>query len=678
MNQTQQKQDPLFVLPSDVQQLKGGAEIETVLRPISAQSVLRRDSFSNGPINFRFAATAVDKYFFPTRSFFNIRTRLTRADGTPLLKADGVALAQNCAANLFKSCTVRLGGQTITTTTSYLPEIDTLRYRLGKSNDWINGVGDQFNMWGTWEERLNRTALDGDGNTIADGPKVDLTDITVTNDQGVLPHIHSFPKNNPDAPVQWLLEVVRKDPNNSGYGDATSVDFFSRDRIRLRLACGGNIDHSSSSTDARRVPDLTKVIKRFDWIELAEKKFHVDRIVIGNENIDHPPGQQDQPAYGHTLGEEETLQYPALRGTTLGDVYVYFVESDPASLALARQIQVDHGQTIQFPGGLENQAPLLVPGMIAWQATYVNPGVSEIDLLWSPPSSLFHQHRKPLPQAAELEIELTVEPNYRQDAIEARSSTLNDSTRRTGPQPSSNFNSGDGQYQFSVEKMIFNLCESKGLIFKQRKFMIDLEEIDAQIHSIPGNDAAESPFTVNRSTNAITVAFSDKRSHSTESRISKSVFKVFGSTDEMSNGVRDAQEMKLRSLSIGYAGQNYPLNQPEFKLDTEYSGTTSVIQLPTNNLQQRYYENLMFSGRLNSPIQVESFSEWLRRGLYFHWNCKKPAGNRATRVIVRHQFADSTDTTQMNCLVFCHYRKVTDVTLNAVGRIDSINQWSIM
>ena len=626
-------------LPQDVNTLAQTEEIDTVLRPVSAQSVLRRDSFNNGEIHFRFASTASDKYFYPTKSFFQLHVRLTRADGTPLMKSDGIALAQNCCGSLFQNCTVNLGGQQITKCSRYLTQVDTLRQRMQKTKPWIDTVGDKLNGWGDWQSRLERVCLDGADNLREDGPAVPLTSIVLTD-----PTTRATTAW-PEGDCAWGMEIVER--SETGYGFPSQIGFFSRRRVRLRIR--------PAAGDA--LPDLRRTIRRFDRITHEGGSFLVDRVDGPDSEFDLD-GVNDPQFAGPN---------PELNGT---DWYIWAIETDPSVIGQARNA------ASLFP------APITLNqdgsgSQITWQSMTVNPGVSDMELLWSPPSALFHDHHKMLPQAAELEIILQPHSDFTRAAVECRPTTIGGRSRAAGPVPSQTFLSTDGDYKFSVEAMTLYICETRGHPFKQRKFLLNLHEIDAQMAIVPGADRTENPFNVNNATSGLTVAFADRR-HLNDSRCGRTVFKAYGSTADLQSGARDQLHENLRAITVDYAGQMYPQNQPEFSLGIEYDPTAVPVILGRDYFTQRYFENLLYSDREGDIVGVETFREWRDRGYYIHWQCDKAAGNNASRVIVRHQFAEGTDTSQMNLVLFAHYKFVVEITLNDIGRVDSVRNWSLM
>jgi len=87
-------------------------------------------------------------------------------------------------------------------------------------------------------------------------------------------------------------------------------------------------------------------------------------------------------------------------------------------------------------------------------------------------------------------------------------------------------------------------------------------------------------------------------------------------------------ERSLQNIQISYAGFTRPqinwTNQ-EFTYDTTIAGNTS-----TNELQQRYIDTISETGMLNNVGGVESFEDYLKRGLYVYYKFLKSESNKAT------------------------------------------------
>ena len=750
----------MFKLPQSKESLPKTEHIETVLRQISAQSVLTGDSFSNGEIQFRFSSTAVDKYFIPSKSFFQIQASITRADGTPLLKRDSIALAQNTAANLFSSCQVKLGGQVITNVNAHLAQIDTLRQRMDKSNDWLSSVGDTTNMWGDWQSRRDRISIDSAANLRENGPAIDilqLTDGTTRMPNNPIQAIGGGGRY--DAPAtyinrwqyRWRFIPSRRDAAGefvayAGNGATTELNTLVRERgqycleLFFPMARAGDsrpgTGQNNPVAENRAFPNFADVIKKYDKIKFPGGEFLVNQVLtsmpaiavgdFGYLSAAAPAAPNyDDKAFGLGGLAPATGLFPVSDNRNGANLFIFFVDVDEkvlsaigqdatnlsdwrrqvfrrlgdtkaaipnaaAAAGLVRASYAGYPDTNYDPANVDlaNGDPVLTspfelaphferdqayrgwsslfPGAIQWQPTVADAGVGNVELLWQPPSSLFHSHKQALPQAAEMEVTLHPAVDYKRAAVETRGAD--------SKVPAASVTAVGGDYKFTVTKMIFYMCETRNNVFDQDKFVLDLEEITAQQSVVENPNFQEMSFTVNRATKALTAAFVDKR-QDTDTRTSRAIFKSYGKTQLLSTGALRPVHEDLQTIVFDYAGQQYPVNQLRFKYDPSGKLTDGM---PTNQFTQRYLESLLFQGKMDDAAAVETFREWFDRGFYIHWQCDKPSRNENTRAIIKTEFNINTDVSQMYLLLFEHHRNVVEITLNAAKRIDSIQRYSVL
>ena len=96
--------------------------------------------------------------------------------------------------------------------------------------------------------------------------------------------------------------------------------------------------------------------------------------------------------------------------------------------------------------------------------------------------------------------------------------------------------------------------------------------------------------------------------------------------------------MYLNTLSINFGG----VNKPDSKWDSSYvpavtaAGATTVSG--TLQLQQRYFDTYEESGLDVELAGAESFTDYLRRGPFYHYTYKSDAGNRATQVTINSTY----------------------------------------
>ncbi len=107
---------------------------------IPASKDVSGDNFSNGS-QFYDIDTSGNRWWLPSRSYFRVRCKLTRPDGTPLRMEDNVAPAYNMASTLWQSQEARIGGVAVSSTNEFVAQVDTIQNRTEKSRAWTKSVG---------------------------------------------------------------------------------------------------------------------------------------------------------------------------------------------------------------------------------------------------------------------------------------------------------------------------------------------------------------------------------------------------------------------------------------------------------------------------------------------------------------------------------------------------------
>ena len=150
-------------------------------------------NFANGAIHFRWQNSG-QSWWLPNRSYLRLRFQLTKANGTPLTLADGIAPNMGLCASLFQSAEFRINDKTISRISDFMPQVDALETRLTKSRSWLNGVGAAVNFWkDTFKVRQVEVVSDAGTATVSQNTTERLTlgydvaaTVAVTADTGVL------------------------------------------------------------------------------------------------------------------------------------------------------------------------------------------------------------------------------------------------------------------------------------------------------------------------------------------------------------------------------------------------------------------------------------------------------------------------------------------------------------
>ena len=271
--------------------------------------------------------------------------------------------------------------------------------------------------------------------------------------------------------------------------------------------------------------------------------------------------------------------------------------------------------------------------------------VSEFELIWTPPLSIFKiDHALP---SGKYEIVLNphTAQSYQKYAIE---SLVADKVPNTG---TTAVPSAGSQYIFNVADMYFYCNTLDGPRSDDTTYLLDLDETLCVTEQFGANQAGFSQrnFNVPPSTYGLTVAYQDSRSGS-NTRFSPTTFKVNGSEEEL----------KLNRFYINFSSKNFPQPDadPDFVAGKDYT-------------TQRYIENALYSGGYFDTGGIETLSEWKNRGPYYHFLTPRDGTDSSTRVVVHNQFQVGTNTTNMRLLLFSHYKAVARVEVSN-GRVVSV------
>ena len=132
------------------------SNLEGVLREITCQKSVGGAEFPQGVQIFNWSIGGRTA-FVPRKSYFRIEVELKNREGgvtveTPLPKNKYLALADNFCGNLYNNAYFRMGGQDVSSITSFLPQASILKARLDKSGAWQNQIGESVNFLDPWFE----------------------------------------------------------------------------------------------------------------------------------------------------------------------------------------------------------------------------------------------------------------------------------------------------------------------------------------------------------------------------------------------------------------------------------------------------------------------------------------------------------------------------------------------
>jgi hypothetical protein len=272
--------------------------------------------------------------------------------------------------------------------------------------------------------------------------------------------------------------------------------------------------------------------------------------------------------------------------------------------------------------------------------------VSEFELVWTPPLSIF-DYEGCLPCGRyELSMLPFSKEQMKKNAIESigLASKL------------------DTDYHFEVDDIYLCIEELEGENCTDMKYLLDLTQTRAQ--SFPftaGTGFSQKSFDISPATRAITIAYQDSRTFS-DTRITASKFKIQEDIVPQDAALRINSDfaLKLSRQYFSYGASNYPPQDSDPKFDATTDRTT-----------QRYVESLMQSRAYHDTGGSESLSEFHDAGSYYHQKIYRPKGDGSTRCVVHSSFASAVDSKFAEVLLFDEYSIVAQVTL-ANGAIKEI------
>jgi hypothetical protein len=150
-----------------------------------------------------------------------------------------------------------------------------------------------------------------------------------------------------------------------------------------------------------------------------------------------------------------------------------------------------------------------------------------------------------------------------------------------------------------------------------------------------------------------------------DTRASSTLFKC-SATGDTSVNLRNFQQNRLTRFNLSYAGLQYPIQDTDQKFVAQ-TGTDAGL----DNTTQVYLSSMLINGGFYSDSGTESIQEFRDAGMYLSYQIPKDGNDRSTDLIVRTEFAGGTDVSQMNVLMFQHFRMFREVKIHG-GQIVSV------
>jgi hypothetical protein len=113
--------------------------IEKQWREITSRNPVSGTSFAQGLKDFKFSV-GQGYGFIPSQSYFRVEIKVTASDLAPDI-ASTTVFADGCIGNMFNDIYFNIGGQTVSSITTGLPQCDILKNRLTKSSAYNDTIG---------------------------------------------------------------------------------------------------------------------------------------------------------------------------------------------------------------------------------------------------------------------------------------------------------------------------------------------------------------------------------------------------------------------------------------------------------------------------------------------------------------------------------------------------------
>jgi hypothetical protein len=278
-------------------------------------------------------------------------------------------------------------------------------------------------------------------------------------------------------------------------------------------------------------------------------------------------------------------------------------------------------------------------------------GVSDFELTWTPPLSIFKVGHAMPSGKYELVLNPQTASIYQKYAIQSVGGDKVPNVASIGSP------TAGSQFLFNVTDMYFYCNTVDGPRADDITYLLDLEQTSCQSEQFSAGQTSfqQKNFDVSPSTYALTVAYQDARAGN-DTRRSASIFKVSNVAQ-----TADSEELKLQRFFINYAGQNLPAPDadPDFTPSLDYT-------------TQRYVESQIYSGAMFDTGGGESLEEWHERGAYYYFSWPRDGTDRSTRVNVNNGFATGTSTDNMRMLLFSHSKQVARIRVQD-GRVTQVD-----
>lgn len=133
---------------------------EANYREVSCNKNVIGDSFAQGVQDFNWSCGA-PSVWIPRKSYIRVTMKVTGLGGRVLTTADACALADDACGGLYNNCSIKMGGQDISSINNYIQQASMLKNRFGRSGAWMQTVGrSSAFLEADLAKRISRLAVD--------------------------------------------------------------------------------------------------------------------------------------------------------------------------------------------------------------------------------------------------------------------------------------------------------------------------------------------------------------------------------------------------------------------------------------------------------------------------------------------------------------------------------------
>ena len=603
------------------------------------------DNFTQNTHTFRFTVDG-NTYWIPQRSYLRIRAQFKKRVNnteTPIGRGDGVAPAYGFCSTLFQSLQHDMSGSTVSSITSYVPQIDALRYRTGKSDAWRKTMGPLTNAYSDFVTRQNLI----------------LRRSINEEDAKVIRYSKASFLQTPGFDTK-----TEAGTGMSSTFQAEHTTFAVTDTLLYRYTANDKLDatdngHPYVENDLKRMGTAVSLIALggtkdggvvpFTW------KGYKDRVDVGDYiNVYYNQG---------ITNNQTDLKIFTVDGS---GAVTATVESRVARLPANLLSVPEHNlrSRVKIVGFADDDKKMVVwPKIVTVVATnefnfeiehvhekYDSVPAAEVEFLWGPPLSMWQDIPHGIPASIH-ELRLTPSQEWQKNCLE----TTQDVTGSTEYVPKitemklfisvvdgplAGTSDGKGQYVLNVSDWVCNAQQAP--------------KVDANSASL-----RLATYDVHASTTQLAFAL---QSTSTSNSYKNPVSRLIG--DRVYRN-----DLKLKRFFVQYAGQQRPTPDSDSSLEIGSDETKDK-----NWFTQRWYESLINTNAMYNPGGVESMQNWLSLGPYYYFNWPKPPTDISTRVSFNYTLENKDEV--LNILLFSKSNTAHLISLSN-GRVVGVETQNI-